>query len=83
MNHFLLQCPRLHRERDHNLEKIKEYGEDVSGPETWIYITRDDFRMARFILDSSNFLDEIPALNLTKAAPSSATCQTSHQKLVL
>ena len=62
MNHFLLQCPRLHRERDHNLEKIKEYVEDVSGPETWIYITRDDFRMARFILDSSNFLDEIPAL---------------------
>ncbi len=62
LNHFLLKCPNLHMERKYNLEKIAEYITEISDRRTWIYITSDDFRAVRFILDPSNFLDVLPAM---------------------
>ncbi len=62
LNHFLLHCSSLHREREYNLAKISEYINRVSDTSTWIYIREDDFRAVRFIIDCSNFSDTIPAL---------------------
>ncbi len=62
LNHFILHCPKLQSQRVYNLGKLSEYITEVSGRSTWIYITSDDFRAVRFILDASNFIDVLPEL---------------------
>ncbi len=65
LEHFILHCPSLQRERMYNLEKIGEFIAEISDRNTWTYITADDFRAVRFILDASNFIDVLPALKQT------------------
>ncbi len=66
LEHFILHCPSLQRERRYNLEKIGEYIAEISDRNIWTYIAADDFRAVRFILDASNFIDVLPALKRTQ-----------------
>ena len=63
LEHFILHCPSLQRER---LEKTGEFITEISDRNTWTYIAADDFRAVRFILDASNFIDVLPALKRTQ-----------------
>ncbi len=62
LQHFLLQCDALRSERDRWLLQIGELTTEVLGETSWTYISHDDFRLTRFLLDCANFSDDYPAL---------------------
>ncbi len=62
LQHFLLHCDTLRVERDRWMVPIRDFFTEVADKSHWALLLQDDFRIARFLLDCTNFTDEYPVL---------------------
>ncbi len=62
LQHFLVRCTALGDVRDRWMRQISEYFAEMVDNRSWILLENDDYRLVRFLLDSTNFTDDHPIL---------------------
>ncbi len=62
LQHFLVSCVALSSVRDRWMRQISEYVTEMIDNRSWILLENDDFKLVRFLLDSTNFTDDHPIL---------------------